>query len=148
MEKLVPIIEKYCTFPLVEKVKLFVRTIVNYLLGNEDMHLKNFSLISRDKKVELSPAYDFINSTIVLHNPREELALTLNGKKSNLSRNDFVDYYAFERLGLNKNLVKKELSNIEEKIEDWKKLISISFLSEQMKESYLYVLENRFKVIF
>ena len=112
MEKLVPIIEKYCTFPLVEKVKLFVRTIVNYLLGNEDMHLKNFSLISRDKKVELSPAYDFINSTIVLHNPREELALTLNGKKSNLSRNDFVDYYAFERLGLNKNLVKKEFESL------------------------------------
>lgn len=148
MEKLVPIIERYCTFPLIEKVKLFTRTVVNYLLGNEDMHLKNFSLITRDEKIELSPAYDFINSTIALRNPKEELALTLNGKKRNFSRKHFVEYYAYERLGLNKKLAQKELDLIEERIDDWKQLVSVSFLSNQMKESYLDVLESRLKIIF
>jgi serine/threonine-protein kinase HipA len=70
MEKVAKLIESVCTFPVVEKVKLFRLTLFSYLCGNEDMHLKNFSIIHSDGKIELSPAYDLLNPTIVLANPR------------------------------------------------------------------------------
>ncbi len=78
MEKVVKLIDDYCTFPMVEKMKLFRRVLFCWLTGNEDMHLKNFSLIHRNDKIELSPAYDLLNTTIILANPVEEMALPLS----------------------------------------------------------------------
>jgi len=66
MKEVVKVIKRHCTFPVVECVKLFSRTLFSFLCGNEDMHLKYFSLIIRDNKIELSPAYDLVNTTIVL----------------------------------------------------------------------------------
>ncbi len=101
LEQVAAVIDRFCSFPAVEKEKLFRRVLVAFLLGNEDMHVKNFSLI-RDERgvVRLSPAYDFVNSTIVLARAKEQLALPLNGKKSNFRREDFVEYYGRERLFL------------------------------------------------
>lgn len=81
MEKVIAIIEQFCTFPKIEFVKLFKLTLFNFLVGNEDMHLKNFSLITRDRKISISPAYDLLNSTIAQKNTKEEIALPLKGKK-------------------------------------------------------------------
>lgn len=146
-EKMVDLIEKYCTFPMVEKMKLFRRILFCWLVGNEDMHLKNFSLIHRKEKIELSPAYDLLNTTMVLANPTEEMALPLQGKKSNFSREIFFDYFGKERLGLNA----KVLGNIEEEIREvfpeWERLIEISFLSQNMKEAYYDVLEQTREVL-
>ncbi len=66
MEQLGEIIRRFCTFPVVENQKLLRLTLFNYLTGNEDAHLKNFSLVTRDGIVGLSPAYDLVNTTIVL----------------------------------------------------------------------------------
>ena len=55
MEQVAAAVEKYTTFPLLEKHKLFSRVLFCFLTGNADMHLKNFSLIYRDSKYELSP---------------------------------------------------------------------------------------------
>ncbi|NOY06531.1 MAG: HipA domain-containing protein, partial [Chlorobi bacterium] len=101
MEQVVKIIEEYCTFPLLDKIRLFRLTLFNFLVGNEDMHLKNFSLITRDGKVELSPAYDLLNTTLALGNAAEEIALPLGGKRANLTRRILVDYFARERMALN-----------------------------------------------
>ncbi len=147
MEKIIPIIEKNCTFPAIEKLKLFTRTVFNYLIGNEDMHLKNFSLITRESKVELAPAYDFINTTIVLQNIKEEIALPLKGKKNNLSKNDIVKYYGMEKLNLNNRIINETLERFSEEILKWKKLIASSFLSEKNKKKYLEVLEKRIKIL-
>ena len=81
MEKLVPVIEEFCTFPVVEKVEFFKRIVFCFVTGNEDMHLKNFSLITKNGKTTLAPAYDLLNSSIAIKNPEEEIALTLKGKK-------------------------------------------------------------------
>lgn len=72
MEKVVKVVSQFCTFPKIEFVKLFKLTLFNFLIGNEDMHLKNFSLITRDQKVTLSPVYDLINSTIALGNAKKK----------------------------------------------------------------------------
>ncbi|MDO8520420.1 MAG: HipA domain-containing protein [Deltaproteobacteria bacterium] len=145
MEQLIPILDKHTTFPLLEKRELFKRTLFNYLVGNEDMHLKNFSLISREGKVELAPAYDFLNSALVLGIDAEEIALPIAAKKRNLSRTNLVDYFALEKLALNGKDVQEMLDAFTKAKEEWKRLLDISFLSEEMKKGYLQIMENRWQ---
>ncbi len=143
MEKIISVISDFCTFPKIEFVKLFKLTLFNFLIGNEDMHVKNFSLITRDNKIMLSPSYDLVNSSIAQKNTKEEIALPLNGKKNNLTRNDFVNYLAFERLGLNEKMIKEVLDEIEIAMLSWPSFIEKSFLSLEMKKKYLRLLEER-----
>ena len=143
MEKVAGVVKQYCTFPAIENVKLWERTLLSFLVGNEDMHLKNFSLVTRNDKVELSPAYDFLNTTIALKNAKEELALPLNGKKSNLTRRDLVDYFARERLGIKDAVLNDVLSRFTKALPVWRELLGRSFLSEDLKKHYGEVLDER-----
>ncbi|MDR3477205.1 MAG: HipA domain-containing protein [Gammaproteobacteria bacterium] len=143
MEKVAAILQKYCSFHKIEAVKLFKLVLFNFLIGNEDMHLKNFSLLSKEGKTTLAPAYDLLNTTIAQRNTKEELALPLNGKKNNLKRADFVDYYASEQLQLNDKVIAAVLTEIKEAIPQWSELIKKSFLSSSMQEKYLDLLEQR-----
>ncbi|MEO5788611.1 MAG: HipA domain-containing protein [Gelidibacter sp.] len=146
MEKLIPVLDEYCSFPAIEKADFFKRVLFCYITGNEDMHLKNFSLITKNDKVTLTPIYDYLNSTIAIKNPEEEIALTLKGKKSNLKASDFIDYYAKERLLLNEKSIANILQQMQQATPKWKELIEISFLSENMKEKYLNLLETRIRM--
>jgi len=148
MEKVAGVIEQYCTFPLIEKQKLFRLTIFSFLCGNEDMHLKNFSLIQRNEKVELSPAYDLVNTTIALPNAIEELALTIDGKKNKITKEILIDYFAFQRLKLTKLTIDKTLDGIKRELPTWQGLIKISFLSSEMKNKYEDLLQQRWSRIF
>ena len=143
MEKLVPVIDEFCSFPAIEKADFFKRILFCYVTGNEDMHLKNFSLITKNGKTTLTPAYDFLNSSIAIKNPEEEIALTLKGKKSNLKASDFIDYYAKERLQLNEKTVNTILEQMHNAIPKWKELLEISFLSNDMKAKYFNLLESK-----
>lgn len=143
MEKVISIIEKFCSFPRIEYVKLFKLTLFNFLIGNEDMHLKNFSLITREQKTTLSPTYDLLNSTIAQKNTKEELALPLRGKKNNLTQRDFFKYFAEEQLHLNPKVIDDVRREFEEIIPQWQKQIRISFLSQSMQEKYLQLLYER-----
>jgi serine/threonine-protein kinase HipA len=145
MEKVAAIIDRYCTFPAIERVKLWERTLFSFLVGNEDMHLKNFSLVTRQDKVALAPAYDFLNTTIALKNAKEELALPLNGKKSKLTRRDLVDYFGRERLGINETVARDVLLRIAKALPIWRDLVARSFLSGNGKKRYAIVLEERAK---
>lgn len=147
MEKLVNIIDTFCTFPAIEKVKLFRFTVFNFLVGNEDMHLKNFSLITRDNKVEFSPAYDLLNTTIVLANSPEEIALPLAGKKRNLNSKILIDYFGKERLNLNYKIISQVLDKIKSAFNDWEKMITNSFLSSPMREKYFELVKARREII-
>jgi serine/threonine-protein kinase HipA len=147
MEKLVSLIDSYCTFPSIEKSKLFNLVIFNFLIGNEDMHLKNFSVITRDNITELSPVYDLLNTTIVLRGDIDEIALYLSGKKRNLNHEILVNYFGKERCGLTDRVINNTLSKIEKAIPKWKELISISFLSSGMKEKYESLLDKRLRIL-
>jgi serine/threonine-protein kinase HipA len=104
-------------------------------------------LIKEGQTRAFSPAYDLINSSIVL-NAKEELALPLRGKESHFTRADLIDYYGMERLQLNAESVKEVLNQIQGEIGNWKELIRISFLSEKKKKAYLNLLEERIGRIF
>lgn len=148
MEKVVKIIDQFCTFPAVEKVKLFELTLFNFLVGNEDMHLKKFSLIRNENKIEFSPFYDLVNTTIVLENVKEEIALPIRVRKSNLTKNDLVEYFGKELCGLNEKVLRNVLKKFELVWEEWLKTIKISFLSEEKKEKYISLLFSRKSRIF
>jgi serine/threonine-protein kinase HipA len=147
MEKVAALIERFSTFPVLDKRELFLRTLFNFLIGNEDMHLKNFSLITRDGKVEMAPAYDFLNSTIALSNAREELALPLRGKKARLKRSDLIDYFAGERMHLNSVTIEETLHRIKEGLTGWEELLQKSFLTLPMKDQYLALIQKRRAVL-
>ncbi len=148
MEKVAGVLDQFCTFPLIEKQKLFRLTIFNFLCGNEDMHLKNFSLIRRNGKVEISPSYDLLNTTIAMSNPQEEFALTLAGRKSKITKENLIDYFGSEILGLTSIIIEKTLQEIENQKLKWYKQIQISFLSEEMKKKYVELMSLRWARIF
>ena len=111
------------------KVELFRRTLVAFLTGNEDMHLKNLSILTdRDGLRKLAPAYDLVSSGTVLREPAE-LALPIAEKRSNLRYEHLVDYYGRERLGLTDRVVANVLADIEQAQSVWDDLLTRSFLS-------------------
>jgi serine/threonine-protein kinase HipA len=136
MENLVKLIDEYCTFPAIERARLFKIVLFNYLIGNEDMHLKNYSIILRNGKVELSPAYDLLNTSIILQGEIEEIALTMDGKKSNLNYDVLVNYFGKKRCGLTDRIIEKMEDTIQKALSSWFELIEISFLSDKMKDKY------------
>lgn len=148
MEKAIKIMDHYCTFPQLEKYKFFMRTVFNFIVGNVDMHLKNFSLITRENRVQLAPAYDFINSTLVIPTSKDEIALPLNGKKNNLTKKDFIDYFAFSLLTLSKQNVSQFLENLATYTQEWDQFIDASFLSQEEKEQYKAIYKKRLAVFF
>jgi serine/threonine-protein kinase HipA len=144
MEKVVKIIETYTSFPLIEKEKLLVLTLFNFLIGNEDMHLKNFSIIRKGNQVLLSPVYDLLNTTLALgKSAREEMALPLRGKKNDLNFDDFISYFAKERLGLPKSRIEAILHKFTKSIPLWKELLYVCFLPGEDKEAYLKIIYER-----
>jgi len=143
MEEVVKLVNKHCTFPAIEKVKLFKLALFCFITGNEDMHLKNFSIINRNNKIELSPCYDLLNTTIELNNPSEEIALTLKGKKKNLTKQVLITYFGGERCELNDKVITQTVNTIFDAKPGWMEEIYHSFLSDEMKEKYIGVVESR-----
>ena len=83
-------IRKYSTYPQLDMVDFLELVYFSWLTGNNDMHLKNFSLYSPAGEPVLAPAYDLLSAAISNPADDEELALNLNGKKKNLMDSDFV----------------------------------------------------------
>lgn len=77
------------TAPGYDTQLFFERVVLNFIIGNGDAHLKNYSIAYKDKdSIRLTPAYDIICSKLVIPN-EEDSALSINGKKNNLKREDF-----------------------------------------------------------
>jgi serine/threonine-protein kinase HipA len=145
VEKMLKLIEQHCTFPVIEKRKFFRLVLFCFLTGNEDMHLKNFSLITRHGKVEFSPAYDLLNSTLVLGSAEEEMALMLAGRRKEFRRRELIEYFGLEKLQLTPVVISDTLGVFSEIRNKWEALIAISFLSKEGKAKYLELLNERFQ---
>lgn len=141
-EQIAKTIAKFSSVPGLDLVNFYEMVMFCWLTGNNDMHLKNFSLLSQKRgEYELSPAYDLLNVAIANHNDKEELTLTLNGKKSRITRNDFVE--AAGKSGVSEVIVKRLISNFEKCVPAWVQKIDVSFLSDEMKEKYVELVYDR-----
>ncbi|MFH0866378.1 MAG: HipA domain-containing protein [Bacteroidota bacterium] len=147
MEKLILLIDEYCTFPVIEKARLFKIVLFDFLTGNEDMHLKNYSVIRKDDKIELSPAYDLLNTTIVLKGDVEEIALSIAGKKKKLNKKVLIDYFGKERCGLTEKVIDSVLGETDKAKTKWLSLLKDCFLSKELKGKYQDLLEKRLKIL-
>ena len=81
------IINKYSNQVGIDLSELFLRLVFSFVVGNSDMHLKNFSLIEKSpgsQNFVLSKAYDLLPVNVILPTDSEEFALTINGKKKNI----------------------------------------------------------------
>lgn len=148
LEQVAKVVETHCTFPAMEKAKLARLLLFCFLTGNEDMHLKNFSLTVRDGVVCLAPGYDLLNTTLVLENATEEIALPLRGRKRKLTRNDWVDYFCRERLALPAAIVEGILSDLRHGMEHWPEMIRRSQLSAARQDGYLAIVQERQERLF
>ena len=143
MEKVVKLVDKYCTFPAIEKVKLFKMTLFSFIIGNDDMHLKNFSIINHHGIIQLSPCYDLVNTIIEYRKPDDEIALPLRGNKMNLTKNMLINYFGKERCELTDKVIAKVLDTIINAVPKWREEIEHSFLSGEMKQKYIELLDSR-----
>ena len=143
LEQVAKVVEAHCTFPAIEKAKLARLLLFCHLTGNEDMHLKNFSLVVRNGVVGLSPAYDLLNTTLVFENAAEESALPLRGKKRKLTRGDWVDYFCQERLGLSDAVLGPILDDLRAAHAAWERKIRNSYVSPPAQAGYLQMLDER-----
>ncbi len=145
MEKVGKAIDNYSKNTLLDKIFYFELTLFSFLSGNNDMHLKNFSMIESPSGWVLSPAYDLLNVAIVNPEDEEELALTLVGKKKNLKHEHF------EQLGKGLDLTNKQIEGAFRRIVKNKpkaiEWVDRSFLSNEMKISYKEVIEKRYRQI-
>jgi serine/threonine-protein kinase HipA len=143
LERVANVVEDFCTFPAIEKAKLARRALFCFLTGNEDMHLKNWSLMRDQGRVTLSPAYDLLNTTVVLERALEETALPLHGRKKNLTKENWLDYFCKERLQLPDRILDGIVNDLSDAAPSWRELIGRSFLSPAAREAYTRVLNDR-----
>ena len=143
MEKVGKALGSYSENTLLDKVFYFELALFSFLAGNNDMHLKNFSMIESPSGWKLSPAYDLLNVAIVLPEDKEELALTLAGKKKKLKREHFEQLG--EGLGLTGKQIKGAFQRMIKNKSSAFSWIDRSFLSDNMKTDYKLVLDSKYK---
>jgi serine/threonine-protein kinase HipA len=132
-EKAGKLVARYCHKGL-DLIGYFELVLFSYLCGNNDMHLKNFSLMHQPEGIVLSPAYDLLNVNLLNPKDEEELALTLNGKKNRIKLTDFKALA--ENLGINKKVYHHSFKHFSSKNKEVVDLIDRSFLDKKMKQGY------------
>ncbi len=140
-EKVGKLIQQYCTNKGLDALNYFEVVLFSFLSGNNDMHLKNFSVVHTDQGIVLAPAYDLLNVNLIFPEDDEEMALTLNAKKKKITKRDF------DSLAENLNLPAKAVLNIYKKFtgkrEQVINLIQASFLPEEAKSRYIDIWDEK-----
>lgn len=133
-ERITKLIQRFSDAPLLDIVKFWEVVLFSWLTGNADMHLKNFSIFRPADDYILSPAYDLLSTTLAMPEDDEELALTINGKKKRIKREDFV--MAMRNSGMNEMAIKSIFKRFSKAIPKWHQIINDSFLSVELKNAY------------
>lgn len=133
---------RYSSVPKMDLTNFMEVLLFSWIVGNNDMHLKNFSLFEpKEGKPRLTPAYDMLNAAIVNPHDEEELALTLNGKKSKIKADDFIKVAA--TLGLPENVMPNLFAKYKAIEEKFITCIMDSFLGDELKDAYIKMISSR-----
>lgn len=143
-ERCAGIIKSYSSMPGFDISEFYLRLLVCFVTGNSDMHLKNFSLIEREpgcREYVLSSAYDLLPVNVIMPEDTEETALTLNGKKSNLKRNDFITFA--DTIGLNNKAANHILDSVISKTGKAMQMCRESYLNADLMDRMTTLIEER-----
>ena len=133
-ERCAKVIMHYSDSNGLDLTELFLRLVFSFVIGNSDMHLKNFSLIETSpgsERYHLSEAYDLLPVNLIIPEDKEEFALTINEKKQNIRKKDFLVFS--ERCGMNQKSAVKILSEVVSRKETYIRMCRDSYLPENMK---------------
>lgn len=146
MEKIGKIIKQYSSYPGVDLITFYELTLFSFITGNADMHLKNFSLLTnQENEIMLSPAYDLLSTKLLIRDDTEELALSINGKKSRLKKSDFISFAG--QLGINDASIRNIHKKFQAKEGALHEFIDKSFLSPTMKREFKKLVSSRMERI-
>ncbi|HEY8968707.1 MAG TPA: HipA domain-containing protein, partial [Puia sp.] len=141
MEKIGKIIDQYSTFPGNDSHVFFETALFSFLIGNADMHLKNFALLTRSSgEIILSPTYDQISTHLAMPDDQEEMALTLNGRKRKLTKKDFEEFGL--RLKIPARSMMASFDKFRNNLNGAHHIIDISFLPDDKKKTYHDILNK------
>lgn len=140
-EQIAKAIAQYSSTPKLDLTNYMLLLLFCFVTGNNDMHLKNFSLYRPSADYKLTPAYDLLNVAIANPKVPEELALPLSGRKTKLRMIDFLN--AAKTMGLEENVLLHLIASLQKALPKWQALIHDSFLSEEMKKSYEELIISR-----
>lgn len=133
-ERIAKLIRQHSAAPLLDVVNFWEVVVFSWLTGNADMHLKNFSLYRPADNYILTPAYDLLSTVLAMPEDDEELALTLNGKKKRIRRDDFEK--AMRENGMKDNAIAKLFDRFSKSVPKWHGLINESFLPKALQKAY------------
>jgi serine/threonine-protein kinase HipA len=147
-ERCSKIIRRYSAREMLDMTELFMRLVFSFLSGNSDMHLKNFSLIETAEgngKYVLSPAYDLLPVNIIMPEDKEQFALTINGRKTNIRRKDFMIFA--NECKIPENSAEKMINRLISMKPTFISMCKDSLLPEDLKERFEALIEERSKIL-
>lgn len=145
-EQIAKAIRRYSVNPGLDVINFFEMLLFSFLTGNADMHLKNFSLINLPERGYcLAPAYDMVTTALINSADTEEFALTLNGKKKRLNKEDFQR--AFTTLGIDEKVQLNMFMKFSKAVPLWEIWIDNSFIPDDMKLAYKQLINQRCRVL-
>lgn len=143
-ERVAKTINEYSSIKKIDIISFYNSLIFSFIIGNSDMHLKNFSLIEiseNSNKYKLAPFYDLVCTNIIIPNDSEEMALTLNGKKRNITKNDF--FALAKNIEIEEKIAKRLIMKMISYKEEMLKIVDESLLSDEFKKSFKNLIIDR-----
>lgn len=135
-------IRRYSVVPKMDIITLLDILLFCFLTGNNDMHLKNFSLYEPlPGEVRLTPAYDLLNVMLVYQRDKQDFALKLNGKREGITRDDFVAFA--QTVGVDTHVLDNLIQKYSKLLPKVEEMIANSFLSTLMQEQYTQFFRSR-----
>jgi serine/threonine-protein kinase HipA len=140
-------------FPYGDSLKLYLRVVFNFLIGNADAHLKNFSLIKYDAEgYRLAPCYDLVCTALVLPKVSDEMALSINGKRNKIKLEDFIslgNYMEIDEKRRKDLLFRKfEFFYKSSSLNEKENLVENCLLPSKMKDDFKKLFAKRYDEIF
>ena len=152
-EEIGGLIKQYLPSYKIEVLKFFKLVLFNYLVGNGDAHLKNFSVLQRSTQdYGLSPAYDLLSSSLHLPNEsRTALEFFKAYETKSFEANGFYAYDDFMALAkfleIPEKMAEKVIKDFLSKEKTTLELLENSFLNDEAKERYKKLFLDRIKAL-
>ncbi len=147
-ERCAKIITMYSSRIGIDMAEFFVRLVFSFIVGNSDMHLKNFSLIETAEgsgEYVLSPAYDLLPVNANMPADKEQFALPMNGKKTNIHKKDFLIFA--DECGIAKTTAEKLIENLIKLTPKWLAMCENSLLPAELKSRLTAIITERIDVL-
>lgn len=143
-ERCAKIIKQYSSRVGIDITEFFIRLAFCFIVGNSDMHLKNFSLIETAEgsgEYVLSPAYDLLPVNAIIPADKEQFALAMNGRKANIRKSDFLKLA--ENCDITLSTAKKLIQSVVRHSPKWMEMCDKSLLPSQLKKRLNKIIAER-----